>query len=228
VTGPLLDYAVTQGLGFIPLRGERDEENQAGLTIPLRGWTIEANSFRQRAVNFFDHNAIGNSNVFFPLSIAGARIWGNEVTIRSPRLFHRANASVAYSYQHAEGEGAITGGLTDFSPPASGYFLLDHDQRQTLHVNTSATLPLHAWLSLSACYGSGFTDGSSAVAAHLEPHTTFDASLGKTLTESLTVSLNALNAGNRRFLLDNSQTFGGTHYADPRQLYVQVRWRFRP
>jgi hypothetical protein len=35
-----------------------------------------------------------------------------------------------------------------------------------------------------------------------------------------------LNVGNRRFLLDNSETFGGTHYADPRQLYMQMRYRF--
>jgi hypothetical protein len=27
--------------------------------------------------------------------------------------------------------------------------------------------------------------------------------------------------------MDNSQTFGGTHYADPRQVYVQLRYRFR-
>ena len=42
-----------------------------------------------------------------------------------------------------------------------------------------------------------------------------------------TVSLNGLNVGNRRFLLDNSLTFGGTHYAEPRQIYVQVRYRFK-
>ena len=36
----------------------------------------------------------------------------------------------------------------------------------------------------------------------------------------------ALNAANRRFLLDNSQTFGGRHFADPRQVFAQVRYRF--
>jgi hypothetical protein len=33
---------------------------------------------------------------------------------------------------------------------------------------------------------------------------------------------------NRRFLLDNSLTFGGLHYADPRQVYMQLSWRFLP
>lgn len=28
------------------------------------------------------------------------------------------------------------------------------------------------------------------------------------------------------FLLDSSQTFGGTHYAEPREIYVQLRYRF--
>ena len=227
VSGPLLDFAISQGLGIIPLKGERDEENQVGLAIPLRGWTLDVNSFRLRATNYFDHNAIGNSNVFFPLSIAGARVYGEEVTMRSPRLFHRAEVSIAYSHQHAEGEGAITGGLTDFSPPTAGYFLLDHDQRNTFHGNFDANLPWRTWAAGDIYYGSGFTDGSVDYPAHLQAHTTFDLSLGKSIGEDWSVSINSLNVANRRFLLDNSQTFGGTHYADPRQIWIQVRYRFK-
>ena len=227
LSGPLLNYAVTQGLGVIPLKGERDQENQAGVTIPLRGWTFDVNSFRQRARNFFDHNALGNSNIFLPLSIAGARIRGWEFTLRSPRLWRTAGASLVYSYQHAEGFGAVTGGLTDFSPPPTGYFLLDHDQRHTLHANFDATLPGRARVNGGVYYGSGFTDGSSDTPKHLQPHVTLDASVGKDFGDNWSVSVVALNAANRRFLLDNSQTFGGTHYADPRQVYAQVRYRFR-
>jgi outer membrane receptor protein involved in Fe transport len=57
-------------------------------------------------------------------------------------------------------------------------------------------------------------------------NTTFDLSLGKAVAENLTLSVTALNLANRRFLMDNSQTFGGTHYAEPRLIYVQVRYRF--
>ncbi len=226
ISGPLLNYAVAQGLGVIPLRGERDEENQVGLTIPLRGWSFDFDSFRLRATNYFDHNALGNSNVFFPITIAGARIWGQELTIRSPRIFHRGQVSLAYSHQHAEAEGAITGGLTDFSPPEDGYFLLDHDQRNTLHANFQWNLPWRMWASGGLYYGSGFTDGSVDYPAHLEPHTTVDLSVGKTFGERCSISLNGLNIANRRFLLDNSETFGGTHYAEPRQIWVQFRYRF--
>ncbi len=227
VAGPVLQYAVAQGLGVIPLKGERDEENQVGIAIPLHGWTLDVNNFRQRATNFFDHNALGDSNIFFPISIAGARIWGTEATLRSPRIFHRGQVAITYSHQTAEGEGAITGGLTDFSPPSNGWFLLDHDQRNTLHGNFNATLPKRAWMSTAIYYGSGFTDGSNPNPAHLEPHTTFDLSLGKSMGEKWSIALVGLNVANRRYLLDNSQTFGGTHYAEPRQIYVQLRYRFR-
>ena len=226
VQGPLLEYAVMQGLGFIPLKGERDQENQVGVAIPLGGWTIDANSFRMRAANYFDHNAIGNSNIFFPLAIAGARIWGTEVTIRSPRILRRGNLAVAYSHQHAEGEGAVSGGLTDFSPPGNGYFFLDHDQRHTLHANFYVSMPWRVSASGGMYYGSGFVNGASDIPAHLDPHITFDLALAKAVSEGCSVSLVGLNIGNRRFLLDNSQTFGGTHYAEPRQIYVQIRYRF--
>jgi outer membrane receptor protein involved in Fe transport len=226
VSGPVLDFAVSQGLGFIPLRGERDEEHQFGLTIPLGGWAFEVNNYHQRARNYFDHNAIGNSNVFFPLTIAGARLYGWEVSIRSPQLWRRGEVYLSYAHAHAQGAGAVNGGLTSFSPPASGYFLLDHDQQQTLHAGFNFTLPRRFAAGGNVYYGSGFTDGKSETPAHLPGHTTFDLSLSKSLAENVTLSLTALNLANRRFLLDNSPTFGGTHYADPRQIYAQVRYRF--
>ncbi len=226
VTGPVLDFAVEQGLGFIPLHGERDQEHQFGLTIPLRGWALEVNNYHQRAQNYFDHNAIGNSNLFFPLTIDNARLYGWEATIRSPRLLHRGEVYFSYAYAHAEASGAVSGGLTDFSPPDSGYFLLDHDQRHTLHAGFNFDLPHRVVAGGNLYYGSGFTDGSSDVPVHLPGHTTFDLTVGKAVSERLTISVTALNLMNRRFLLDNSETFGGTHYADPRQVYLQVKYRF--
>jgi hypothetical protein len=228
VTGPLLDYAVAQGLGFIPLFGERDQEHQFGLNIPLRGWSLDVNNYHQRAHNYFDHNAIGNSNVFFPLTVDGARLYGWEFSVRSPRIARRGQVYVTYAYAHAEGQGAVSGGLTDFSPPTSGYFQLDHDQRHTLHTGFFLTLPSSFAANGDVYYGSGFSDGSSDVpGTHLEGHTTFNLSITRSFAERVTVGVTALNLANRRFLLDNSQTFGGTHYAEPRQIYAQVRYRFR-
>ena len=51
---------------------------------------------------------------------------------------------------------------------------------------------------------------------YLPGHTTFDLSLGKNFAEKYSVSVTALNVANRRVELDNSLTFGGFHWNDPR------------
>jgi outer membrane receptor for ferrienterochelin and colicin len=226
VTGPLLDFAVTHGVAFIPMRGERDEEHQFGVTVPVHGWTLDVNNYHQRARNYFDHNAIGNSTIFFPLNIDGARLYGWEVTVRSPKIARRGDVYLGYARARAEGSGAVSGGLTDFAPPSAGYFLLDHDQTQSIHAGVHWILPERVAVSADVYYGSGFTDGSADIPAHLPGHTTLDLSMSKQVGESLTISATALNAANRRFLMDNSPTFGGMHYAEARQIYVQLRYRF--
>jgi hypothetical protein len=228
-SGPLLDFVTSQSLGFIPLHGERDEESQIGLTIPFRNWALDADAFQTRARNFFDHNNVGNSDIFFPLTIDGARIRGAEVTLRSPRIWNRGQFHLAYSNQVAEGRGAITGGLTDFSPAGDGYFFLDHDQRNTLNAGFDANLPRHVVASMNLYYGSGFSNGSPSPqfpGDHLPQHTTVDLSLQKSFRERYSVAVTALNAGNRHLLIDNSVTFGGFHYNDPREIYVEFRYKF--
>jgi len=222
LAGPALEFAVDQGYGFIPLAGERDIQHDIGLTIPARGWTLDVDNFHTSARNFLDHDVIGDSGIFIPLTDLAAIISGTEVTLRSPRLFHRAEWRVAYSNQIAQGIGPINGGLLEFSPP--GNFLLDHDQRNTLTSVLSLTLPGRLWATPAYQYGSGFLNGDGP--SHLPPHSTFDLSIGKSFGESFTVSANAVNIGNLRYLLDTSNTFGGTHYINPRQIYGEVRFRF--
>jgi outer membrane receptor protein involved in Fe transport len=41
-----------------------------------------------------------------------------------------------------------------------------------------------------------------------------------------TVFANAVNIANTRYLPDTSNTFGRTHYVNPRQIYGEVRYRF--
>jgi len=227
-SGPLIQFANANSLGFIPLHGERDEEHQFGVTIPFRGWILDADTFRTNVVNFFDHNNIGESNLFFPITIAKAVIRGWELTLRSPRIAHRGQIHLAYSNQIAEGGGAITGGLTDFSLPA-GLSPLDHDQRNTLNLGGDVTLPWRAYASTNVYYGSGFSNafpGQPYPGPYLPQHTTFDLSLGKDFGERFSASLNAMNATNRRVELDNSITFGGFHWNNPREIYVELRCRF--
>ena len=223
LAGPSLAFAQAQGFDFIPLKGERDIQHDIGLSIPLRGWSLDVDEFHTSARNFLDHDVIGDSGIFIPLTDLGSIVSGTEVTVRSPRLFRNTTQwRVAYSNQTAQGIGPITGGLLEDAP--TGNFLLDHDQRNTLTSVLSLNLPHSLWLTPAWQFGSGFLNGDGP--AHLPPHSTFDLSIGKRFGEGLSVSASAVNIGNARYLLDTSNTFGGTHYIAPRQIYGELRYRF--
>ena len=235
VSGPIAVYANSQNTGFLPLHGERDEEHQFGVQIPLRGWLLDADTFKTRANNFLDHSNLGESSIYYPVSINGALIQGWELTLNSPHAWRFGQAHLAYSNQLAEQRGALTGGLVCIpiaSPGCNGGFTytpLDHDQRNTLNFGYSASLSRKITASANVSYGSGFHNGSPNAlypADYLPQHTTFDLSASKAMRGNTTVSVNVLNVANRRVLLDNSLTFGGFHYNDPREIYGEVRYRF--
>jgi outer membrane receptor protein involved in Fe transport len=239
-TGPLLNLANGQNLTFSPLHGERDIQWQYSLTIPFRGWTLSANNYETRAENWLDHNNIGESNIFWPITWSYALIQGWSVNLRSPDLFHHGQFHLAYANQIAQATSPITGGLICPVPVTSacpldippGLAPVDHDQRNTLNLGFNSSLPWQTYASTNVYYGSGFTNGlygtpqAQYPGPYLPSHTTFDLSIGKTFAEKFTVSANAINVANRRVQLDNSLTFGGFHWNDPRQIYGEVRYRF--
>ncbi len=222
LAGPALQFAESQGYGFIALPGERDIQRDIGLAIPVRGWSLDTDIFHTSAKNFLDHDIIGDSGIFIPLTDLGAVIHGTEIVLRSPMFLHVAQWRVAYSNQIAQGIGPITGGLLEFAP--AGNFLLDHDQRNTVTSVLSLTLPRRVWMTPAYQFGSGFLNADGP--AHLPPHSTFDLSIGKQAGENWTVSVNVINVANTRYLLDTSNTFDGTHYINPRQIYGELRYRF--
>jgi hypothetical protein len=245
-TGPIVQFAQANNTDFKPLLGERDEEHQFGVQIPFRGWLLDADTFKTRINNFLDHANIGNSSIYYPVTIDGALVRAWELSLRSPRLWHLGQAHLAYSNQIAEQRGPITGGLI-CAPVASpqcdvnpGYRPVDHDQRNTLNVGFTASLPWRTFASTNVYYGSGFVNGGYIPGVppeaqtdprypnpYLPQHTTVDLSLGKTFSEKLSASITAINIGNYRVLLDNSVTFGGFHYNDPRQIYAELHYRFK-
>ncbi len=232
VGGRLEQFCTTNACGFLPLQGERDEEHQFGITIPYHGWVLDADNFKTSAHNFFDHGCIG-SGLCLPLTIERATVRGWELTLRSPRIAHRGQVHLAYSNQVTLGGGAINGGFTDFTTnlcdPNPGLCPLDHDQRNTLNFGGDITLPWRSFASTNVYYGSGFSNafpGQPYPGDNLPGHTTFDLSLGKDFGERFSASVNALNVANRRVDLDNSQTFGGFHWNNPRELSVELRYRF--
>ncbi len=236
--GPIVQFASDNNTAFSPLHGERDEEHQFGVQIPLRGWVVDADTFKTRVNDFLDHSNVGNSSIYYPVTVDGALVRAWELTVRSPRLGRLGQGHLAFSNQIAEQRGAITGGLVcapveseqcDVDP---GYRPVDHDQRNTLNVGWNASLPWRMTASTNVMYGSGFTNGKPDDTTpypndYLPGHTTVDVSVGRSFGERATASVTATNVGNRRVLLDNSLTFGGFHYNDPREVFGEFRYRFR-
>jgi hypothetical protein len=236
-SGPIVQYAQANDTSFVSLHGERDEEHQFGVQIPWRGWLLDADTFKTRANNFLDHSNVGDSSIFYPITVDGALVRAWELTLRSPRLWNHTRAHLAYSNQIAEQRGNITGGLVCIplgSPACNAGFAytpVDHDQRDTLNAGFDASLPRHITVAANLFYGSGFVNGDPDPTTpypnpYLPEHTTFDAVVGKDFGERATVSVTAINVANRRVLLDNSLTFGGFHYNDPRAIYAELRYRF--
>jgi outer membrane receptor protein involved in Fe transport len=221
---PDIFTAIDPASGFLPLRGERDEQHEIGLTIPMRGWAFDFNQFRTGAHNYFDHEALGNSNLFIPLTIEAVRVVGYEASVRSPKLFKSVDLHLAYSHQSVEGSGAVTGGLTEFAPPAEGFFYLDHDQRHTLSTGFTTSIPWKAWMSGNVTYGSGFLNGDGP--SHLPAYGTVDLAMGRNFGENWSARISATNIMDKRYFIDLSNSFGGSHVSDPRMVSFQVKYRF--
>ncbi|MEO7030481.1 MAG: TonB-dependent receptor, partial [Acidobacteriaceae bacterium] len=84
-SGPVVQFAQGNNTDFLPLHGERDEEHQFGVQIPVRGWLIDADTFKTRINNFLDHSIVGDSSIYFPVTVDGALVRAWELTLRSPR-----------------------------------------------------------------------------------------------------------------------------------------------
>jgi outer membrane receptor protein involved in Fe transport len=85
-------------------------------------------------------------------------------------------------------------------------------------------LPYKSWLSGNVTAGSGFLDGDGP--GHLPSYATVDLSLGHSFGENWSAKLTATNIADKRYFIDLSNTFGGSHVNDPRMVSVQLRYKF--
>jgi hypothetical protein len=226
LSGPLVAYATVNDTAFLPLHGERDTERLFGLTIPVQGWTIETDFFVTESTNFFDHNPLGESDIYLPITDQGALIEGRELTVRSPAFWPYGQVHLAYSNQTAECFGSITGGLvvpgTACGSPPIG---LDHDQRNTANLGYNGNLPLQFFVGSNLSVNSGLSNGTPPP-THLPGYAVLDLTAGRNISRDLSVSITALNVANRHLLTDNSLTFGGVHWNNPFQIYAELRYKF--
>ena len=223
--------AATGDFGFTPLRGERDIQREFGLTIPFRGWVLDTTHFQTSSRNFLDHDVLGASNILLPLTTPNARNWGFQASIRSPLIARRLRIHAAFADMTAQYRGQPLGGLLEGAgEPDDGtdctmaYCYLDHDQRVNLTAGFQVRMPWQMNLTGNMVYGSGVlaADGPG----HLPSHTTGDLYISKSFAERWQLGVTVLNVSNSRFPFDISSSFAGSHFNNPREIYVSMRYHF--
>jgi len=196
------------------------------VTVPVKGWTIEADYFVTQSTNFFDHNPLGESDIYLPITDQAALIRGREITLRSPAFWPYGQVHLAFSNQTADCSGAITGGLVVTgtacgNPPIA----LDHDQRNTANLGYNGKLPLGFFIGSNLGVNSGLSNGFPPP-SHLSGYAVLDLTAGRNISRDLSVSVTALNVTNKHLLTDDSLTFGGVHWNNPFQIYAELRYKF--
>jgi outer membrane receptor protein involved in Fe transport len=72
--------------------------------------------------------------------------------------------------------------------------------------------------------GSGFLLGDGP--DHLPSHTTGDIAVGQTFKSGLSLRFTATNITDKEYLTGFENSFAGTHWGAPRELTIQLRYKF--
>ncbi len=134
---------------------------EAGLVqrFPEAGIVAKLSAYHKESSPGIDDNTVPGSAIVTDVNIEHVRITGIEGVLEfRPR--GPVSGYINAALNHAYGYGTITGGFFPSEPP-SGSFDLDHDQRLSM-VASATYSPSHFFLSGTAIYGSGLTNGLDA------------------------------------------------------------------
>jgi outer membrane receptor protein involved in Fe transport len=94
----------------------------------------------------------------------------------------------------------------------------------TISAGAQMSLRRRFWASATVLHGSGFLRGNGP--DHMPPHTTGDVAVGKDIGDKWSLRVTVLNVTNNTYLTGIENSFAGTHYANPREGTIQLRWKF--
>ena len=147
-----------QGVVADPTLPERDHFFEAGFVhrFPI-GVVAKFSGFHKRSSPGIDDNTVPGSAIVTSVNIAKVRITGVEAVFEVQPTGTPLSANLNVSFNHAWGEGTITGGFFPSETP-QGTFDLDHDQRVSMTGGIAWTRPRY-YLSATGIFGSGLTNG---------------------------------------------------------------------
>jgi len=239
----------------LPVLPARANYYEAGFTKSFTGrLRIEANVFRRDFRNFSDDNVLLLTGISFPIAIANAHIFGEEIQVAVPR-WGRFSGFVSYANQTGIGQNPITGGLLLGDQISSisdtSKFPISQDQRNTARARVRYQAASRLWFAATAEFGSGLpvsldkpVDYSVALsqygpailnrvnfaAGRVRPNFSMDASLGATLyhkeSRDVSAQLEISNLADRLNVLNFASLFSGTAIAAPRSVSAHLKFAF--
>ncbi len=246
--------AVRNFLGnrVVRLRPERQNFYEAGLQQSIAGGVILSASFyHKNARDQQDVNNFFNTGVVFPITLASIRVNGAEgrIEVRERKGF---SGSVSFTHARAISTPPFTGGLflgnDAIDALSEGPFVIDHDQKLSVHAVVSYAHKRGFFSTLSSRYDSGLVANPSDPAevaqdpdyldllpyvnllsdpARTLPRTVHDVSLGYRRSSDggtrWECMLQLTNLTNQTALYNFQSAFVGTRLIQPRT--AALRWR---
>src|SRR5712691_1624896 len=240
-SSPLLD-AISPSVLRLPVRPGRGNFYEGGVTKAFFGkLLLDANIFRRDFRQYSDDDVLLDTGVSFPIAFTKARIFGEEIRVGAPQ-WGRFSGYLSYANQTGYGQGPITGGLFLGSSAANALtdtskFAVTQDQRNSLRSRVRFQAPRHAWLAMSAQYGSGLPAdiGNSKISdllaafgpqilnqvdlarGRVRPNFSFDVAAGAEIyhkeQRSAALQIQVANLANRLNVINFASLFSGTAVA---------------
>lgn len=240
------------GASFV-IRPERQNVYELGLQQAIGPWaSINGTFYHKNSTDLQDNDNFLDTGIIFPTSLASARVNGAEGRVN---LFPGRRFSSTLSATHARVvvNPPFTGGLFLGSAAVEaltqGPFIIDHDQRLSLHSNSVYNFTRSLWMSASVRHDSGLvTNPSSAddVAVdadfsdmlpfvnlqsdppRVRPRTLLDWAAGYTRTDDTKkrweIAVQVTNLTNRTALYNFQSIFVGTRVVSPRAASLRFRY----
>ncbi len=253
-SSPLLD-AISPSVLRLPVRPGRGNFYEGGVTKAFLGkLRLDANVFRRDFRQYSDDDVLLDTGVSFPIAFAKARIFGEEIRVEVPQ-WGRFSGYLSYANQSGIGQGPITGGLFLGSAAANALtdtskFAVTQDQRNSLRARVRFQAPRHAWLAMSAQYGSGLPAdiGNSKISdllaafgpqilnqvdlarSRVRPNFSLDVAAGAEIyhkeQRSAALQIQVANLANRLNVINFASLFSGTAVAAPRTISARMKLTF--
>jgi hypothetical protein len=253
--GRLAPESVRNVLGdaYVLIRPERQHVFEVGVQQALfRHASLDVSAYRKHSRDQQDNNNFFDTGIIFPTTLKEIHARGLEARLTVLPI-RGASGTLSVTSSRAVSTPPFTGGLflgqDAIALLSAGPFVIDHDQKLSVHGTVNYALSVGVWLSGSMRYDSGLVANPSdpaEVAAdpdfadllpyvdlasevpRVTPRTIIDAAIGydarRQGRRAWGARLQVNNLTNRTALFNFQSVFVGTRVVQPRTVAVELRY----